>query len=72
MKLSAQKIEKIEKTYQTADPGDLMIDYLQLKVGELDELIKGYRNCPESIKSIARKRIALVAEELATALTAPR
>jgi len=74
LKLSTQEVEEVEKTTNISDPGDVVVEYLQLKIKQLEELIGEYKelkNAPEKIKVLGRKRIALAAKEVGAALTAP-
>jgi len=72
--LTTEEVEEIEMTTQISDPGELVVEYLQIEVLRLGDFLKEYqelKNAPEKIRVLARKRVALVAKKLGIALTAP-
>ena len=72
--LTTEEVEEIEKTTKICDPGELVVEYLQMKILQLENLLEEYKelkNAPEKIKVLGRKRIALAAREVGAVLTAP-
>lgn len=74
LSLTAEELEEIERSCQVADPCDVMIEYLKIKIQEIKELIREYeeiKNSSHKVRSLARKRVGLAAKEVGAALNAP-